>query len=217
MKIKRAMIVLMAPIMVCASIVLLDRALQKGQNADVSTSDLGFVASTGQINLGFDAKLSRSALAREIPSGADARAAFFASERLTYAFDHNETTGAASSEVDVIAPIGASPQTIPAKFSSTNDTLDRIPIMAWPLGLSDQQRQRIYLAVMADKNAPAIDISDLGRTSELPTQVALNELHILPSSIGDITQVRGLKYVKTMDKVFLVIPANRIVVDAIAR
>jgi hypothetical protein len=89
--------------------------------------------------------------------------------------------------------------------------------MAWPLGLSDQQRQRIYLAVMADKNAPAIDIGDLGRTSELPTQVALNELHVLPSSIGDITQVRGLTYVKTMDKVFLVIPANRIVVDAIAR
>jgi hypothetical protein len=42
----------------------------------------------------------------------------------------------------------------------------------------------------------------------LPTQVALNELHVLPSSIGDII---------TMDKVFLVIPANRIVVDAIAR
>ena len=85
------------------------------------------------------------------------------------------------------------------------------------MGLSDQQRQRIYLAVMADKNAPEIDIGDLGRTSELPTQVALNELHVLPSSIGDITQVRGLTYVKTMDKVFLVIPANRIVVDAIAR
>ena len=117
MKIKRAIIVLMAPLMICASIVLLGGALQKGQNADVSRSDPGFVPSTGQINLGFDAKLPRSALAREIPSGADARAAFFASERLTYAFDHKETTGAASSEAEVIAPIGASPQTIPAKFS----------------------------------------------------------------------------------------------------
>jgi hypothetical protein len=56
-----------------------------------------------------------------------------------------------------------------------------------------------------------------GRTSELPTQVALNELHVLPSSIGDLIQLRGLEYLKTMDKVFLVIPANRIVVDAIAR
>jgi hypothetical protein len=50
----------------------------------------------------------------------------------------------------------------------------------------------------------------------LPTLVALNELHVLPSSIGDITQVRRLKYVKTTNKVFLVILANRIVVDAIA-
>jgi len=217
MKIKSTIIFATALLVVFASVALLGGVLQKAQDAGVSTSDAGFVPSTGQINLGYTPKIPSSSLAREIPSGADARAAFFASERLTYAFDHNETTGAASSEAGVIAPIGASPQTIPAKFSSTNDTLDRIPIMAWPLGLSDQQRQRIYLAVMADKNAPATDIDDLGRTSELPTQVALNELHVLPSSIGNITQVRGLNYVKTMDKVFLVIPANRIVVDAIAR
>jgi hypothetical protein len=217
MKIKSTIIFATALLVVFASGALVGGVLQKAQDAGVSTSDAGFVPSTGQINLGYTPKIPSSSLAREIPSGADARAAFFASERLTYAFDHNETTGAASSEVDVIAPIGANPQTRPAKFSSTNDTLDRIPIMAWPLGLSDQQRQRIYLAVMADKNAPATDIDDLGRTSELPTQVALNELHVLPSSIGNITQVRGLKYVKTMDKVFLVIPASRIVVDAIAR
>jgi hypothetical protein len=217
MKIKSTIIFATALLVVFASGALVGGVLQKAQDAGVSTSDAGFVPSTGQINLGYTPKNPSSSLTREIPSGADARAAFFASERLTYAFDHNETTGAASSEVDVIAPIGANPQTRPAKFSSTNDTLDRIPIMAWPLGLSDQQRQRIYLAVMADKNAPATDIDDLGRTSELPTQVALNELHVLPSSIGNITQVRGLKYVKTMDKVFLVIPASRIVVDAIAR
>ena len=217
MKIKSAIIFAAALLVVIASVALVGGVLQKAQNASVSTSDPGFVPSTGQINLGYTSNLPSSSLAREIPSGADARAAFIASERLTYAFDHNETTGAASSEAEAIAPIGASPQTIPAKFSSTNDTLDRVPIMAWPLGLSDQQRQRIYLAVMADKNAPVTDIDDLGRTSELSTQVALNELHVLPSSIGDITQVRGLKYVKTMDKVFLVIPANRIVVDAIAR
>ena len=150
-------------------------------------------------------------------SGADARAAFFASERLTDAFDHNETTGVALPAAEVIAPIGASPQTIPAKFSDTNDTLDRVPIMAWPLGLSDQQRQHIFLAVMADKNAPAADADDLVRASELPAQVALNELHVLPASIRDIAQMRGLEYVKTMDKVFLVIPENRIVVDVIAR
>jgi hypothetical protein len=215
MKIKSAMIILTAPLVMCASIMLLGGALQKAQDAGVSTTDAGFVPSTGQINLGYTPKVPSSSLTIEIPSGADARVAFFASERLTYAFNHFETTGAASSEAKVIAPIGASPQTIPAKFSNTNDTLDRVPIMAWPLGLSDQQRQHIYLAVMADKNAPATDADDLWRTSELPTQVALNELHVLPSSSGDITEVRGLEYVKTTDKVFLVSPASRIVVDTI--
>jgi hypothetical protein len=214
MKIKSEIIIVTALLGVFASIALVGGVLQKAQDATVSTSDPGFVPSTGQINPGYARKLPSSSFSREIPSGADARAAFFASQRLTYA--HGETTGAASSEAEVIAPIGASPQTIPAKFSNTNDTLDRVPIMAWPLGLSDQQRQRIYLAVMADKNAPATDVDDLGRTSELPTQVALNELHVLPSSIGDITQVRGLEYVKTTDKVFLVSPASRIVVDTIA-
>jgi hypothetical protein len=214
MKIKSEIIIVTALLGVFASIALVGGVLQKAQDATVSTSDPGFVPSTGQINPGYARKLPSSSFSREIPSGADARAAFFASQRLTYA--HGETTGAASSEAEVIAPIGASPQTIPAKFSNTNDTLDRVPIMAWPLGLSDQQRQRIYLAVMADKNAPATDVDDLGRTSELPTQVALNELHVLPSSIGDITEVRGLEYVKTTDKVFLVSPASRIVVDTIA-
>ena len=217
MKIMSAIIVLTAPVIMCASVMVLGSALQRVQDTAVSTTDAGFVPSTGQINLGYTPKVPSSSLAREIPSGADARAAFFASKRLSYAFDHDETAGVASPDAQVIAPIGASPQTIPAKFSNTNDTLDRVPIMAWPLGLSDQQRQRIYLAVMADGNSPSTDTDDPGRTSVLPTQVALNELHVLPSSIGDITQVRGLEYVKTMDKVFLVSPASRIVVDTIAR
>jgi hypothetical protein len=217
MKIKRIAIVATAFLAVIASVALLGGVLQKTQNAGVSTNDPGFVPSTGQINLGSTPEPPSSSLAREIPSDADARAAFLASERLTDAFDRNETTGVALPAAEVIAPIGASPQTIPAKFSETNDTLDRVPIMAWPLGLSDQQRQHIYLAVMADKSAPPADADGLVRASELPAQVALNELHVLPASIRDIAQMRGLEYVKTMDKVFLVIPENRIVVDVIAR
>jgi hypothetical protein len=217
MKIKSAIIVVTMFLVVFGSVALLGGVLQKAQNAGVSATDAGFVPSTGQINLGYNPKVPSSSFAREIPSAADARAAFFASKRMTYAFDYGETNGVASSAAHVITPIGASPETIPAKFSETNDTLDRVPIMAWPLGLSDQQRQRIYLAVMAEKNAPARDTGHLDRPSEFPTHVALNELHALPSSIGDINQVRGLEYVKTTDKVFLVIPANRIVVDVIAR
>jgi hypothetical protein len=217
MKITSSIIVASTFLVVFGSVALLGDLLQKAQDTGVSAIDAGFVPSTGQINLGYNPKVPSSSFAREIPSAADARAAFFASKRMTYAFDHDETYGVASSEAHVITPIGASPGTIPAKFSETNDTLDRVPIMAWPLGLSEQQRQRIYTAVMAEKNAPARDIGHLERSSELPTPVALNELHALPSSIGNIDQVRGLEYVKTTDKVFLVIPASRIVVDVIAR
>jgi hypothetical protein len=127
MKIKSEIIVVTALLGVFASIALVGGVLQKAQDAGVSTTDAGFVPSTGQINLGYTPKVQSNSFSREIPSGADARAAFFTSERLTYAFEHYETTGAASSEAEVIAPIGASPQTIPAKFSNTNDTLDRVP------------------------------------------------------------------------------------------
>src|SRR5450759_1611864 len=112
MKIKSTIIFATALFVVFASGALVGGVLQKAQDAGVSTSDAGFVPSTGQINLGYTPKIPSSSLAREIPSGADARAALFASGRLTYAFDHNETTGAVSSEAEVIAPIGASPQTI---------------------------------------------------------------------------------------------------------
>ena len=166
--------------------------------------DPGFNPDTGQINRGFDPKVpSSSPSPPAIPSPAEARASFFASESM------------ASTGVGGTGPIGATPQTMSANLSKRNDTLDRLPTMAWPLGLSDQQRQRIYQAVIADKSAPATDAGNLARTSVLPTQVALNETYDFPSSLDDIARLRGLKYVKTKDKVFLVVPTNRIVVDVI--
>jgi hypothetical protein len=184
-----------------ASLVLLACAAQAADA--VAPIDPGFDPATGQINRGFDPKVPTSAVPSEIPSPAAARAVFFAPE------------SPASAGVGGTGPIGASPQTMPANISKRNDTLDRLPIMAWPLGLSDQQRQRIYQAIMADKSAPATDAGNLARTSVLPAQVALNETYDLPSSVGDIAPVRGLKYVKTNDKVFLIVPTNRIVVDEI--
>ena len=217
MKVNSVIIVLAAPLVIFASVATLGGVLQNIQDTQVSTIDPGFVPSTGQLNLGYTPQLPSTAVAREISSPADARAAYFASQRPTSALGPDVTTGAASLEADGAAPIGATVQTEPAKFSTINDTLDRVPTTAWPLGLSDQQRERIYQAVMTDQTAPATDTGNLERTSELPTEVALNGMHALPASLDDIAQVRGLEYVKTRDKVFLVRPANRIVVDAIGR
>lgn len=53
MKIKSEIIVVTALLGVFASIALVGGALQKAQDAGVSTTDAGFVPSTGQINLGY--------------------------------------------------------------------------------------------------------------------------------------------------------------------
>jgi hypothetical protein len=104
---------------------------------------------------------------------------------------------------------------MPTKFSKRNDILDRVPIMALPLPLTDQERQRIYQAVMADKATAASDADDLVPASELSTNQALYETHPLPTSVRDIGAVKLLQYVKTKDKVLLVEPATRTVVDQI--
>jgi hypothetical protein len=129
-----------------------------------------------------------------------------------------ETTGARSStdlKQNRPGPIGATGQTMPAKFSQRNDILDRTPIMAWPLSLSDQDRQQIYQAVMADKTAAAEGAEALAPAAELNVNQALNEMHPMPASVSGINGVQTLDYVKTKDKVFLVAPATRTVVDEI--
>ena len=129
-----------------------------------------------------------------------------------------ETTGArpASAAKDSRpGPIGATGQTMPAKFSQRNDTLDRVPIMAWPMRLSDQDRQKIYQAVMADKTQPAPGADALKPADELSTEQALNGVHALPESLSGIAGLDGLAFVKANNKILLVRPATRTVVDEI--
>jgi hypothetical protein len=129
-----------------------------------------------------------------------------------------ETTGArpASAAKDSRpGPIGATGQTMPAKISARNDTLDRLPVMAWPMRLSDQDRQKVYQAVMADKSQPASGADKLAPASELSTDQALNGMHALPESLRGIDAVNGLMFVKAKNKVLLVTPATRTVVDEI--
>ena len=68
---------------------------------------------------------------------------------------------------------------------------------------------------MADKAPAASDADALAPSSGLYVNQALNETHPLPASVSGISGVQTLAYVKTKNKVFLVQPANRIVVDEI--
>jgi hypothetical protein len=186
---------------------------------NVAAADPGFTPNTGQINRGFDPKVPTMSQPRPIPSHAQARAAKRMPDSDQPALgppdaNANATTGSASTAP--AGSIGATGQTMPAKFSARNDTLDRVPIMALPLGLSDQDRQRIYQAVMADKTPATTDAARLAPADELNTKQALKETHPLPASVRGIPGVQALGYIKTKDKVFLVEPATRIVVDEIA-
>ncbi len=122
---------------------------------------------------------------------------------------------AATAGVPPSGPIGSVGETIPAKFSERNDILDRVPIMAWPLALSDQERQQIYQAVMADKSLPADGADALAPASELSTSQALTGMHPLPASVSGIAAAKSLDYVKAKNKVLLVEPSTRIVVEQI--
>lgn len=194
----------------------------------VAPIDRGFVPDTGQINLGFDPPVpSAFPTGRPIPTPEEARAALMSPDPLQMPAGQGlaATTGSGGNAdgtqpadiggMQPQGPIGATVQTMPAKFSKRNDILDRVPIMAWPMLLSDQQRQQIYQAVMAEPSQPAADADKLALSSALSADQALNDMHPLPESVRGIINVTGLKYVKAKDKVWLIEPATRIVVNQI--
>lgn len=136
----------------------------------------------------------------------------------------NETTGTAPREqaaqqaarqTSPNMPIGSTTQTLPAKYSKRNDVLDRVPTMAWPLRLNRQERQKIYELVMADKGKTAADIAGLKPADQLPADIALNAMHPLPQQLAGEPLLDNIQVVKGKDRVLLVHPANRIVVDVI--
>jgi hypothetical protein len=112
-------------------------------------------------------------------------------------------------------PIGATGHTMPSKFSERNDVLDRVPMMALPLRLTDEERQQIHKAAMADPAKPLADADALMPASGLSADQALNGMHPLPASVSGITRLTNFSYVKGKNKVLLINPSTRTVVDEI--
>jgi hypothetical protein len=196
------------------------------------TVDPGFVPNTGQINPGHAAEPWSDALPRAPqPSQEEARAALMAPDNgapsagpgSTPAPNGAEqlTTGSSSASTSAVGsaaptgPIGATTQTMPAKFSQRNDVLDRVPPTAWPLPLNEEQRRQIFNSVMADGSPPAAGAAALKPGSSLSFEQTL-DLHPLPGAVADMDGLHGLQYVKGKDRVLLVRPPNGIVVDEIA-
>jgi len=103
-------------------------------------------------------------------------------------------------------------ETSPAKWSEKNAALDKVPTMAMPLPLNDEQKRRIY-DVVSSANKPVAHV-DAHPAYFLSPSVETFEL---PPEIADIPGVRALKYVRLDDRILLVQPANKVVVGEIAR
>jgi hypothetical protein len=107
----------------------------------------------------------------------------------------------------------ADTSTTPSTVSPRNARLDTIPIMARGPQLTDAQRKLIVERVMATGGAPAQ--VDAFPTAELPMGV---DMQAWPADIvGQVPAIRDTRYVKLSDKVLVVRPESRIVVEEIAR
>jgi hypothetical protein len=105
----------------------------------------------------------------------------------------------------------AETSTTPSKVSQHNAQLDAIPLMARGPKLTDAQRKLIVERVMATGGAPAR--VDAFPTVQLPAGI---EMHPWPGDIaGEVPGIRDTKYVKLSDKVLVVRPESRIVVEEI--
>jgi hypothetical protein len=104
----------------------------------------------------------------------------------------------------------ADSQTVPAKFSERNAKIDKLPIMAMPLGLSDEQRRAILDSVK-QANSP-VQTTAAKPAEELAIDIVVHDLGVA----ANIPQVARLKVVRTSDRVLLVEPSNRVVVGEIA-
>jgi hypothetical protein len=103
--------------------------------------------------------------------------------------------------------------TTPAKFSQRNDALDHLPTMARGPALSDAQRKLIVDTVKAGTAGPPRFASPPATILPLGA-----EMQAWPQDVlGQIPDLRDTKYVSLADKVLVVIPNSRIVVEEIPR
>ena len=112
----------------------------------------------------------------------------------------------------VVPGAPADSQTEPAKFSERNARLDAMPIMAWPLDLSDEQKHRIAESV-AKSNAPVSEIS-AKPADMLPGDTPVSEFSADVKTAAPMTD--DLHFIRTRDKILLVRAPNMVVIGEIA-
>lgn len=201
---------------------LISLPLASAIHAESAPGSRPLIPDDGRINRGGDERVPSASTLPPIPSQEDARAALMTPDPGTIstgevspaAAPPSTTVGAAPAPPPAPGPIGSTFQTAPAKVSKRNDVLDRVPISAWPLLLDEGQRRQVYQAVMADKTQPVAGADKLAPATFLSYEQT-RDVHALPAEIAQLPGLSKLAYVKAKDKVLLVRPDTRIVVDQI--
>ena len=112
--------------------------------------------------------------------------------------------------------------TAPAKFSARTNADDALPIAAYALRyLTDDQRRTIVASIRSEKGAKTEPGSndDFAKIGALvPTAVALSGLSPLPESIAaNIPDMKTVMFAQAGDKLLLINPRTRVVIEVLAR
>jgi len=103
-------------------------------------------------------------------------------------------------------------QTVPSKFSARNAALDKVPTMAAPVALTDEQKHRITEGA-AKANVP-VAIFDAKPADVLPATTQTAEL---PADVkSSVPMASDLQYIRLKDKVLLVRAPNMTVIGEVA-
>jgi hypothetical protein len=103
-------------------------------------------------------------------------------------------------------------QTVPSKFSERNAKLDKLPTMALPLGLTDEQKRDIAQTV-AQGDAPVSDIS-AKPADMLPADTPVTAFSDKVKDAAPMTS--GLHFIRTRDKILFVRANTMVVVGEIS-
>jgi hypothetical protein len=102
-------------------------------------------------------------------------------------------------------------QTVPSKVSERNARLDATPIMALPLGLTDEQKRKVLESVMK-ANLPVSQIS--AKPADMLPQTT--QVQQLPDDVkAAVPMMSDISIIRTSDKILLVRAPNMVVTGEI--
>lgn len=99
----------------------------------------------------------------------------------------------------------------PAKSSARNDRIDNLPILAYPLAITDDQKKAIFQR-LSQGNGPVSNITAT-LSQQVPATLALEELP--QEMLASMPSVGDYKFLRLSDRILVVNPRESVVVGEI--